>query len=76
MTASRELQSTPRRWQDILLNRKMVTCVFLGFTSGMPLYVLFQLVPAWLRSHQVDLATIGLLRWFHCRIPGSLSGRP
>ena len=26
----------------------------------MPLYVLFQLVPAWLRSHEVDLATIGL----------------
>ena len=49
-----------RRWQDILLNRKMVTCVFLGFASGMPLYVLFQLVPAWLRSHEVDLATIGL----------------
>ena len=60
MTASRDLQTAPRRWQDILLNRKMVTCVFLGFTSGMPLYVLFQLVPAWLRSHQVDLATIGL----------------
>ena len=49
-----------RRWQDILLNRKMVTCIFLGFASGMPLYVLFQLVPAWLRSHEVDLATIGL----------------
>jgi len=26
----------------------------------MPLYVLIQLVPAWLRSHEVDLATIGL----------------
>jgi len=38
----------------------MVTCVFLGFTSGMPLFVLVQLVPAWLRSHDVDLATIGL----------------
>ena len=38
----------------------MVTCVFLGFTSGMPLYVLIQLVPAWLRSHDIDLATIGL----------------
>jgi PAT family beta-lactamase induction signal transducer AmpG len=49
-----------RRWQEILLNRKMVICVFLGFASGMPLYVLFQLVPAWLRSHEVDLATIGL----------------
>ncbi len=49
-----------RRWQEILFNRKMVICVFLGFASGMPLYVLFQLVPAWLRSHEVDLATIGL----------------
>jgi len=52
--------STSRRWQDILLSRKMVTCVFLGFSSGLPLYVLIQLVPAWLRSHEVDLATIGL----------------
>lgn len=38
----------------------MLTCIFLGFTSGLPLYVLIQLVPAWLRSHAVDLATIGL----------------
>lgn len=57
MTAN---HSTSRRWQDILLSRKMVTCVFLGFSSGLPLYVLIQLVPAWLRSHEVDLATIGL----------------
>ena len=49
-----------RDWREILLNRKMVTCIFLGFTSGLPLYVLIQLVPAWLRSHEVDLATIGL----------------
>ena len=54
------MNTAPRRWQDILLNRKMLICVFLGFASGMPLYVLFQLVPAWLRSHEVDLATIGL----------------
>ncbi len=60
MSTSRDIDSTPRRWQDILLNRKMVTCIFLGFTSGMPLYVLIQLVPAWLRSNGVDLATIGL----------------
>lgn len=49
-----------RPWQDILFNRKMLVCVFIGFTSGMPLYVLIQLVPAWLRTHEVDLATIGL----------------
>jgi len=54
------MNTTPRNWQEILLNRKMVTCVFLGFSSGLPLYVLIQLVPAWLRSHDVDLATIGL----------------
>ena len=54
------MTSNARRWQDILLNRKMVTCIFLGFSSGMPLYVLLHLVPAWLRSHDVDLATIGL----------------
>ncbi len=38
----------------------MLSCIFLGFTSGLPLYVLIQLVPAWLRSHEVDLTTIGL----------------
>ncbi len=49
-----------RRWQEILFNRKMLSCIFLGFSSGLPLYVLIQLVPAWLRSNDVDLATIGL----------------
>jgi PAT family beta-lactamase induction signal transducer AmpG len=38
----------------------MLICIFIGFSSGMPLYVLVQLVPAWLRSSDVDLATIGL----------------
>jgi len=54
------LTARQRDWKEILFNRRMVTCVFLGFTSGMPLFVLFQLIPAWLRSSGVDLATIGL----------------
>lgn len=49
-----------RNWKEILFSRRMLTCIFIGFTSGMPLYVLIQLVPAWLRSSGVDLATIGL----------------
>ena len=49
-----------RPWQQILLNRHMLICIFQGFTSGMPLYVLIQLIPGWLRTQQVDLATIGL----------------
>jgi PAT family beta-lactamase induction signal transducer AmpG len=55
------LNAAPRRnWREILFNRRMLICVFIGFSSGMPLYVLLQLVPAWLRSNGVDLATIGL----------------
>ena len=38
----------------------MLICIFQGFSSGMPLYVLIQLVPAWLRSEGIDLTTIGL----------------
>jgi PAT family beta-lactamase induction signal transducer AmpG len=38
----------------------MLICIFQGFASGMPLYVLIQLIPGWLRTAGVDLATIGL----------------
>jgi PAT family beta-lactamase induction signal transducer AmpG len=49
-----------RHWKEILLSRKMLACMFLGFSSGMPLFVGTHLVPAWLRTNEVDLATIGL----------------
>ncbi|MDG2273804.1 MAG: AmpG family muropeptide MFS transporter [Halioglobus sp.] len=38
----------------------MLACIFTGLASGMPLYVLFQLVPAWLSDGGVSLAEIGL----------------
>lgn len=47
-------------WLDALLTRRMLICVFTGFSSGLPLYLLLNLVPAWLRSEGVDLKTIGL----------------
>ncbi|HEU4475541.1 MAG TPA: AmpG family muropeptide MFS transporter [Methyloceanibacter sp.] len=53
-------RETRRSWTEILFSRKMLTCIFLGFSSGMPLYVLISLVPAWLRTNEVNLATIGL----------------
>ncbi len=37
----------------------MLICVFTGFTSGLPLYILIQLVPGWLRTEGVGLAEIG-----------------
>jgi PAT family beta-lactamase induction signal transducer AmpG len=39
-----------RDWKEILFTRRMLTCVFLGFTSGMPLWVLISLVPDWLQT--------------------------
>ena len=42
-----------------LLNKRMLICIFNGFSSGLPLYFLAQLIPAWLRSEHVDLKTIG-----------------
>ncbi|QLB21156.1 AmpG family muropeptide MFS transporter [Vespertiliibacter pulmonis] len=49
---------TPTIWQQIF-TKNMLLCIFTGFSSGLPLYVLFQLVPAWLSSSAVDVKTIG-----------------
>ena len=43
----------------VLLTRKMLICIFTGFSSGLPLYLLLNLLPAWLRTEGVDLKTIG-----------------
>jgi len=45
-------------WQQ-LFTRRMLICVFTGFASGLPLYMLLNLVPAWLRTEHVDLKVIG-----------------
>ena len=47
-------------WRQAVFNRRILICVFTGFSSGMPLYLLYQLVPAWLRDGGVSLADIGL----------------
>jgi PAT family beta-lactamase induction signal transducer AmpG len=45
-------------WQQ-LFTRRMLICVFTGFASGLPLYLLLNLVPAWLRTEHIDLKIIG-----------------
>ena len=42
-------------------NRRMLICIVLGFSSGLPLYVLLQLIPAWLRRGHIDLTSIGIV---------------
>lgn len=37
----------------------MLICIFTGFSSGLPLYILLNLVPAWLRTEGISLKAIG-----------------
>ena len=48
-----------RQALQALLNKRMLICIFTGFSSGMPLYLLISLVPAWLRTEGVGLKEIG-----------------
>ena len=50
-----------RETLNALANRRTLICIFTGFTSGLPLYILVNLVPAWLRDEGVSLEEIGLI---------------
>lgn len=43
-----------------IFSRRMLICIVLGFSSGLPLYLLINLISAWLRSSAVDLEDIGI----------------
>jgi PAT family beta-lactamase induction signal transducer AmpG len=54
------VEPTPARGWRHYFTRHMLICVMLGFTSGLPLFILYNLLSAWLRAEQVDLKSIGL----------------
>ena len=53
------LTSSTPSWLAPFLHRRLLICLFTGFASGLPLFILYQLVPAWLRSEGVGLKEIG-----------------
>ncbi|WP_338043273.1 MFS transporter [Oceanicoccus sagamiensis] len=46
--------------KQAIFNRRMLICVFTGFSSGLPLYVIIQLLQVWLRENNASLTEIGL----------------
>lgn len=46
-------------WLEALLNRRMLICIVTGFSSGLPLYLLLNLLPAWLKTEGLSLKLIG-----------------
>lgn len=45
----------------VLGTRRMFLCVYTGFSAGLPIFLVLQMVPAWLRAEGVGLADIALL---------------
>jgi MFS transporter, PAT family, beta-lactamase induction signal transducer AmpG len=57
---------TRRGWlQAVLLysQPRMLAMLFLGFSSGLPFYLIFQTLSAWLRQAGILRSTIGMLAW-------------
>ncbi|MBB4594103.1 AmpG family muropeptide MFS transporter [Xanthomonas cannabis] len=55
-----------RRWQQVLTNlrqRKVLAMLLLGFSSGLPLYLVGNTLGFWMRKEGIDLGTIGFLSW-------------
>jgi PAT family beta-lactamase induction signal transducer AmpG len=50
---------TAATWRS-LLNLRMLTVLFLGFSSGLPLFTLIYLIQAWLAKSGVDIKSLGL----------------
>ena len=53
-------------WAESFLvyrNRKVVSMLFLGFSAGLPILLVFGTLSAWLRVEGVDKTTIGFVSW-------------
>ncbi|TAK90749.1 MAG: MFS transporter [Burkholderiaceae bacterium] len=53
------MTATPLRWHQYL-NQRILICVFLGFSSGLPLFILLNLLQAWLSKAGLDVKALGL----------------
>jgi len=60
----KENSKQPMSIKEAILNKRMLICIFTGFASGMPLYVLIQMIPAWLKTEGLSLTAIGLTNLF------------
>lgn len=50
-------------WLSVYRHPRIAAMLFLGFSAGLPFFLVFQTLSAWLRESGVDLATIGLLSY-------------
>jgi PAT family beta-lactamase induction signal transducer AmpG len=57
------------RLAAIVINRRMLVALVMGFSCGLPLLLTLSVLQAWMKEAGVDLTTIGLMSWWGCPIP-------
>jgi MFS transporter, PAT family, beta-lactamase induction signal transducer AmpG len=53
-------------WREairVYSQRPVLSMLFLGFSAGLPFYLVFQTLSAWLRQEGIERSTIGMLAW-------------
>src|SRR5690348_11743675 len=58
--------SAKRSWGQafaVYVERPVLSMLFLGFSAGLPFYLVFSTLSAWLRTAHIERATIGMLAW-------------
>ncbi|HSH41948.1 MAG TPA: hypothetical protein VK973_07480, partial [Arenicellales bacterium] len=56
----------PRPWHeslDALLHPRVIAMLFLGFSAGLPLLMIFSSLSLWLREAGVERSTVTLFSW-------------
>src|SRR5215510_518558 len=60
-------ETSPKRsWGQafaVYLERPVLSMLFLGFSAGLPFFLVFSTLSAWLRTAHIERATIGMLAW-------------
>ncbi|WP_066566333.1 MFS transporter [Snodgrassella sp. CFCC 13594] len=66
MTSSSSLSRKRNSWQQALAvygDRRALTMLFLGFSSGVPLLLIFSTLSLWLREAGVERSTVTMFSW-------------
>jgi MFS transporter, PAT family, beta-lactamase induction signal transducer AmpG len=66
VSAEKTAEKPRRSWKEAVLvyrQRPVLSMLFLGFSAGLPFYLVFQTLSAWLRQDGIERATIGMLAW-------------
>ena len=61
-----ETKTARYTWRDVtraLSQRKVLAMLLLGFSSGIPLYLVGNTLGFWMRENGIELSTIGFLSW-------------